>query len=638
MKQVEQNLQHSCIYYKNNNGMGGFAIDKNTKMKIKVLEANENFALEHDEVIVIEDAEYSGVRYGRITEITKHNTQSLSGTIQYYKDKLLLKVSNPKFGSYLVYLTSNLKKIERDLLYNCVITAYPGPNKPYFEAELANTVGAASEDEQFVQKILRDANLPIEFPAAVVNFTQQIKENIDNHDLINRVDLRHLPFVTIDGKDAKDFDDAVYCDQENGIFELYVAIADVAHYVPINSVLDQEAKLRGNSVYLPKMVIPMLPEKLSNGLCSLNPHVDRLVICCQMSINQAGDILKYDVYNAVIHSAARLTYLKVQEWIDEFSLCPPELITSMTHLYLAYQALLLSRETRGAIDFDTIEPMFIFDANGVVNELQPRVRTDSHKLIEECMLAANVCVADYLIKNKQISLFRIHGKPSIEKFAELKNFLNSLAVKFDVKYEQLTPHDYSKLLKDNHENPKFAAIQQAVLKSMQLAIYSTNNIGHFGLSYSRYLHFTSPIRRYPDLIVHRAIKAVINKNAKNLDHELSEIGEHTSFTERRAEDIERKISAFYKCQYAKSHIGNEYPGLITNVVNFGAFVYIPNLMLDGLIHVTELGQDYFIFDEKSQVLVGKKTGFRYYSGQELNIQIARVDMAKLFIDLKLVVK
>ena len=627
-----------CIYHKHNNGMGGVAIDIKTGAKIHILENAENFALDKDEIMVVEDGERMGIIYGSVKSIINHNTTHLTGTMQLYKDQLLLKVSNTKFGNYLVKIRSNVDKIDRDSLFNSVIIEYPNDESLFFVVELANTVGKAGEDESYVAHLIAESGLPVEFSNAALTQAENLPESVNSYDLKNRVDLRKIPFVTIDGPDAKDFDDAVYCELVDGFYNLYVAIADVAHYVSSGSALDKDAYIRSTSVYFPKRVIPMLPEKISNGLCSLNPHVDRLVMCCQMKVSLDGKIVDYKVYNGVIHSAARLTYSKVQSWIEELSLTPPELITNISNLYLVFQSLLHSREIRGAIDFDTVEPVFIFDDTGMVKELQPRVRLEAHRLIEECMLAANVCMADFLIKKRHRGLFRIHAKPSAEKFSALKEYLNSIAVPFDVTYKDLAPHHYASLLKAVRDNLQFPAIQQSVLRSMQLAVYSPNNVGHFGLSYDRYLHFTSPIRRYPDLLVHRAAKSILEDEEYQYVHDLANIGDNTSFAERRAEDLERKTVAFYKCQYAKTHVGKEFSGLITSVVNFGVFVYIPDLMLDGLVHVTELGSDYYVFDEKKQLLIGKKTGAKFASGQELQIEIAGVDMAKLFIDFKLVVQ
>lgn len=627
---------HTCIYNKNKNGMGGIAIDKTTHEKIIIPDNLENFALDKDEIKVIAHKDHGGNLTGSIQTVIKHNNTHLVGYIQVHKNKFLLKVTNSKFGNYLVIIKSNIDKFDRHELVNTVITTYPNNNQPYFEVELVNSIGKEDEDTAFIAQLLIESNLPIEFSKAAIIEAEKIPEKIDLADINSRVDLRKLAFVTIDGEDAKDFDDAVYCYAENDIFHLYVAIADVAHYVKHESALDRNAYQRGTSVYFPKRVIPMLPEKLSNGLCSLKPKVDRLVMCCEMKIDQTGKILDYKVYNGIINSKARLTYNQVQKWLNELSLTPEELISNISNLYLVYQALLKERSLRGAIDFESIEPLFQFNQEGVVTNIQPRIRLESHKLIEECMLAANVSIADYLLKNNHPGLFRIHDKPSEEKFTILKNFLNSLAIQLNVSFDNLTPKHLAELLERVEKHSQFQAIQQTVLRTMQLAIYSPQNIGHFGLSYDRYLHFTSPIRRYPDLLVHRAVKYILLHKQYNYLYNLVVMGEETSSTERRAEELGRKVDSFYKCQFAKSHLGNEFKGLITSVINFGIFVYIPELLLDGLVHITELGADYFIFDDKKQTLTGKNSGIKFYSGQEVTVQIVNVDMAKLFIDLQLV--
>ena len=627
---------YACIYHKNKNGMGGIATSEDGTHVFKISAQYEMFALHKDEVVVIpiKGAESDA---GIIQAISRHHTLTLTGFIQKHKDKLLLRVSDHKFGNYLVIIKSTPKQVDRDQLYNTTIVSYPSKSQPYFEVELTNLVAVSTEDDQhFMQQLLIDNKIPIEFSAAAIAQSNKIDETISNTEIKKRQDLRDLAFVTIDGADAKDFDDAVYCDSQDGIFNLYVAIADVAQFVTTDSALDHDAYERGTSIYFPKRVIPMLPEKLSNGVCSLKPNVDRLAMCCQMQIDPSGKIINYTVYNAVINSKARLTYNQAQDWLNDLELTPEPLISNISNLFLVYQALQNGRANRGAIDFDSVEPIFIFDEHGLVSELQSRVRLESHKLIEECMLAANVCVADYLIVHCQPGLFRIHPKPSEEKFTALKSYLNSIAVPFDVKHTNLEPHHYSALLERVKTHPSYATIQQAVLRSMQLAIYSPDNIGHFGLSYDRYLHFTSPIRRYPDLLVHRAVKSTILKGTYNYAHALDIMGEQTSFTERRAEELGRKVDAYYKCQYAGMHIGKIFTGISTSIVSFGIFIYIPELMLDGLLHVTSLGQDYYIFDAGRQVLVGKNTGVKYKAGQEFTIEIASVDMARLFIDFKLV--
>ncbi len=633
----KKNLRtHHCIYHKNKNGMGGVAVDKETHARIFIADNVENFALDNDEVTVRILSDKDEFMQGEIVRIEKHNTTNLVGFVQSHKPKHLLRVNNPKFGHYLVIINTPIKSINRDELLNALITSYPSKEKPFFEVALASTVGKKDEDHAFIEELIIEAGIPVEFTKAAAQMAEKLPDHVLSSEMIRHENLRHVPFVTIDGEDAKDFDDAVYCENKEGIFHLYVAIADVSHYVTPGSALDHDAYLRGTSIYYPKRVIPMLPENLSNGLCSLKPNVDRLTVCAHMEITPDGDIIHYKIFNAAIHSHARLTYGQVQEWINDLSITPSDLISNISNLYLAYKALLSSREKRGAIDFDTVEPIFNFDTIGNVEGIVPRTRLEAHRLIEECMLAANVTVADFLARHNHQTLFRIHEKPSLEKFTALKDHLNSLAIKFEVRYEQLTPRDYTNLLREVHDHEDFQAIQNSVLRSMQLAIYSPNNTGHFGLSYKQYLHFTSPIRRYPDLLVHRAVKSLINNSEYHYPEPLALMGEHTSFTERRAEESSRKVDTFYKCQYAKKHIGNQYEGVISSVTNFGLFIYIPELLIDGLAHVADLGSDYFIFNEKSLSLVGKSSGFTYVPGQKVQIEIDSVNRAKLFINLRVV--
>ncbi|MFN8770233.1 MAG: ribonuclease R [Neisseriaceae bacterium] len=631
----EKHVFESCIFHKNKNLRGGFAVDNLTKITICINESHENFALNNDEVEVSCYKDKNQEWHGEVTKVVAHHTTNLVGTIIQYKEQYLFQVSNPKFGNYLVKLINVPNDFKHDELFNAVITSYPTFDAPYFTVQIINSIGTVGEDSTFITQMIIEANLPVEFSKTSIEQAEKFNDKILIKEIKNRRDLRTLPFVTIDGEDAKDFDDAVYCDFKDNIFTLYVAIADVAYFVTQESPLDIEAYQRGTSVYFPRQVIPMLPEKLSNGLCSLIPNQDRLAMCCAIDIDTDGNILKFEISNVIINSIARLTYNQVQNWIEDINKAPSEVVANITNLYQAFNALLKSRTNRGAIDFETQEAYFTFGADGSVTGIEPRIRLESHKLIEECMLAANVCVAEFMVKHNQPCLFRIHERPSEEKFNSLKAYLNTLAISFDTKYEQLTPNDYANLLNAVKGHPQFDAIQQTVLRSMQLAIYSPNNIGHFGLSYEKYLHFTSPIRRYPDLLTHRAIKKVLQGIIYEYPQPINQIGEQTSFTERRAEELERKVDSFYKCKYAKTHIGSNFIGNITSVTNFGLFVYIPSLMLDGLVHITELGDDYFIFDDKKQALIGKKSGIQYHTGQEIEIQIVGVDLSKLFIDFAL---
>lgn len=623
---------HICILHKNKNGIGSIAIDKKTDIIITIPDNQENFALNDDEVEVLAWQDHNGSFIGKVTQITAHNTTNLVGLIQAQQDKGYFLVNNPKFGDHVVALDAVPQDFSPTELFNAIITNYPSQDQPFFTVRIANAIGQLGDDQAFIAQLLIEANVPTEFSKDALAQAHKYGDTLSPNEITDqRTDLRALNFVTIDGEDAKDFDDAVFCSYENNIYTLYVVIADVSHYVTPNSPLDEEAYSRGTSVYLPRQVIPMLPEKLSNNLCSLNPYVDRLVVCSEMQIDRDGNILDYKIYNGIINSKARLTYNQVQTWLNDLSAAPQHIVT----LNSVFRALLKSRDARGAIDFDSTEPCFVFNQDGVVSDIIPKSRLDAHKLIEECMLAANVSVANFLIKHGHPGLFRVHEKPSEDKFNNLKAYLNSLGIEFDVAYQNLIPMDYAVLLAKVHKHEQFAAIQQTVLRSMQLAIYSPTNIGHFGLSYENYLHFTSPIRRYPDLLTHRAIKKILLDKTYEYPYNIGTMGEHTSFTERRAEDLERKVHAFYKCQYAKSHIGSTFDGTTTALVNFGLFVYIPDLLLDGLVHITELGKDYFVYDEKKQVLRGKRTGIEYHAGQVLKVKITGVDIANLFIDFAL---
>lgn len=627
-----------CTYSANKDGRGGIATDLKTKERIIIPSNADNHAIDGDEVAVMNDGvDKHGFMQGIIREVLKHKITNIVGRVEQYKDKYYLISDNEKLGHYPVVIDGVNQALAFDEIYNAVVVSYPSTEQSYFRVKIIKSLGHLNDDEVFVNKTLIESNVQLEFSLDTQHYVEKLPDSIDERDIDGRADLRHLPFVTIDGEDARDFDDAVYCEKNpDGSFTLSVAIADVAHYVKHGSALDLDAFDRGTSIYFPRRVVPMLPEKLSNGLCSLNPNVDRLVMVCHMDVSANGEITDYAVDNAVIHSHYRLTYNLVQNYLDKLEPIPSDIENSINSLYAVYQALLAQRHVRGAIDFEGSEPYFEFDDKGNVSGLKPRDRMDSHKLIEECMLAANVSVADFLNKNNHATLYRNHDRPSEKKFSALKSYLDSIAVSFDVTQENVRPKDYQLLVERIKDKPNNHIIQQTILRSMQLAEYAPKNIGHFGLAYERYLHFTSPIRRYPDLLVHRACKAVLHQKTYGYIHSIEMMGEQTSFCERRAEELERKVDSYYKCKYAQTHVGNQYHGIITSVVSFGLFVSIPELLIDGLIHVTELGGDYYVFDEKRHSLMGKNSGFKYVAGQELDVVIANVDMDRLFIDLELV--
>jgi ribonuclease R len=485
-----------------------------------------------------------------------------------------------------------------------------------------------------IEIALRKHNLPHVFPADAEKLCARLPDAVLKKDLKGREDIRHLPLVTIDGETARDFDDAVYCERQGKGYRLVVAIADVSHYVKPGDALDKEALNRGNSVYFPRRVLPMLPEKLSNGLCSLNPEVDRLCMVCDMSIDGKGEVKKYRFYPGVMFSHARLTYTKVADMLanpdGENARQNKLLLAHIQNLHELFKVLLKAREKRGAIDFETIETQMIFNDQGKIERIVPVVRNDAHRLIEECMLAANVCASDFLQQHQHPTLYRIHEGPTPEKLENLRTFLKEFGLSLGGGDE---PHakDYAKLLARVKDRPDAQLLQTVMLRSLQQAVYSPDNVGHFGLAYESYTHFTSPIRRYPDLLVHRAIKAVL-QGGKYTPGDWAELGMHCSMTERRADDATRDVEAWLKCFYMQDRIGESFAGTLSGVTSFGVFVALDEVYVEGLVHVTDLGNDYFQFDPARHELLGERTGRRFRLGDRLRVKLARVNLESSKID------
>ncbi len=485
--------------------------------------------------------------------------------------------------------------------------------------------------------------IPHEWPAAVLKACEKWSEIVPKGAYKDREDLRTLPLVTIDGEDAKDFDDAVYCEtRDNGGWRLIVAIADVAHYVKPRSALDKEAEYRGNSVYFPGSVIPMLPEILSNGLCSLKADVDRLCMACDMTISPEGKVTHYRFFNAIMHSQARLTYNEVAAILEgnkRLRLRYGPLVGMLQQLHALYQALDKSREKRGAIAFETVETQFLFNEQGKIEKIIPRIRNDAHKIIEECMLCANVSAARFLQKSKKPALYRVHEGPNRDKLSDLRKYLATHRLQLGGG-DDPTPADYNKVMHQIQDMPDAKIIQTMLLRSLMQAVYSPRNEGHFGLAFPVYTHFTSPIRRYPDLTVHRAIKAILQEDTQDNPTEtlasLEAMGEHCSLTERIADDATREATQALKCAYMANKVGHTYDGLISAVLPFGIFVELQGIYVDGLIHVTQLGADYFVCDSAQQRMVGERTGKIYRLGDAVEVRLVRVDLDSNKIDLQLV--
>jgi ribonuclease R len=490
-----------------------------------------------------------------------------------------------------------------------------------------------------IEVALRSHDLPHAWPESALREARAFASTVPPEATQGRVDLRAVPLVTIDGEDARDFDDAVYAERDGKGFKLLVAIADVSAYVRTGSALDQEAYARGNSVYFPRRVIPMLPEELSNGLCSLNPDVDRLCMVCEMHVDANGKIGKHRFYEGVMRSQARLTYTKVASMlVDKDAQLRREyerLVPHLENLYLLFKALNVERVKRGAVDFELPETKIIFDDNQKIKQIVPTQRNDAHKLIEECMLAANVCAADVLRKNKIPAPYRIHEVPPADKLIELRAFLGEIGLSLGGGARPRA-QDYSKLVRSVEKRPDARLINTVLLRSLSQAMYSPENVGHFALGYEHYAHFTSPIRRYPDLVVHRAIKSTLKREQLGLSMEKAhELGVHCSMTERRADEATREVVRLLKAQYMQQHVGDEFDGIITGVTQFGIFVELSEVYVDGLVHITALGNDYFLFEPKSHRLIGERTRTIFRLGDKLRVRVMRVDLDEAKIDFEL---
>ena len=501
-----------------------------------------------------------------------------------------------------------------------------------------------------VEIALRNHDIPHQFPSAVEKYVKKFSEEVPEDAKKGRVDLRALPLVTIDGEDARDFDDAVYCEKHGKGWKLWVAIADVSYYVRLRSALDTEAYHRGNSVYFPNRVVPMLPEILSNGLCSLNPQVDRLCMVCEMRISAKGKLTDYRFYEAVMNSHARLTYTKVAKILEGDEALRERyaaLVPHLEELHHLYQALLGARHQRGAIDFETVETKFIFNAMGRIDRIEPVVRNDAHKIIEECMILANIAAANFMEKHKEPALYRIHAAPSEEKLTSFRSFLSELGLTLGGALKPTTK-DYAVLLEKVKARPDHELIQTMLLRSLSQAVYNADNIGHFGLALEEYAHFTSPIRRYPDLTLHRGIKYLLAKeqgakrkttNSGGYHYSVEEIdllGEHCSMTERRADEATREVADWLKCEYMQDHIGSEFNGVISSVTSFGLFVRLDDLLISGLVHISSLENDYYQLDTAKQRLIGENSGMQYRLGDKVRIRVEAVHLAQKMVDFSLV--
>ncbi len=608
-----------------------------------------------------------GRREGAIVEVISRAHESIVGRYHIESDVGFVIPDNPKIQQEVLVTPGRALDAKPGQFVEVKITHWPTQRfQP--QGDIVEVIGNYMAPGMEIDVALRSFDIPHVWPEAVLKEASRLKPEVDEKDKHKRVDLRHLPFVTIDGEDARDFDDAVYCEKPGGWklltggFRLYVAIADVSHYVKVDSALDKEAVVRGNSVYFPERVVPMLPEQLSNGLCSLNPQVDRLAMVCEITLSKSGKMTDYQFYEAVIHSHARLTYNKVSAMLEQpksdegkrLSSEYAEVLPHLKQLYSLYKVLLKARHTRGAIDFETQETRIVFGADRKIAEIKPTERNDAHKLIEECMLCANVATAAFLQKHEIPALYRVHDAPPLERQEKLRAFLGELGLSLHKGKEGPTPKDYQALLEQIQGRPDFHVIQTVMLRSLSQAVYSAENHGHFGLNYEAYAHFTSPIRRYPDLLVHRAIRSVI-RSRRDTPHvrregatsmpkariypydeaALEQLGEQCSMTERRADEATRDVVNWLKCEFMKDRVGETFPGVITAVTGFGLFVELTDIYVEGLVHVTAMPGDYYHFDPLHHRLSGERSGRSFRLGDSVEVRVMRVDLDERKIDFEL---
>ena len=569
----------------------------------------------------------------KIVEVLQHVNQRVVGRLHDERGALFVVAENKRITQEFLVPPGQAGSAKPGQVVMIEIIKQPAPHSQPI-ARVVEVLGNYADPGMEIEIALRKHDLPYEFPRAVKAASARFTAKVSGDDIAGREDVRALPLVTIDGETARDFDDAVYCEPRGKGFRLVVAIADVSHYVQHGDPLDLEARNRGNSVYFPRRVIPMLPEVLSNGLCSLNPQVDRLCMVCDMQVDAHGNVSKYRFYPAVMWSQARLTYTIVAAILadpqGDAAKQHSELVPHLTNLYSLYRILAKSRARRGAIDFETIETQMVFDAQGKIERIVPVQRNDAHRVIEECMLAANVCASDLLRSHDHPALYRVHQGPTPERLLALREFLKGFGLELG---GGDTPHasDYAKLLERCKGRADVQLLQTVMLRSLRQAVYSPENLGHFGLAYEAYTHFTSPIRRYPDLLIHRSIKAVL-KQRRYEPGNWHELGMQCSQTERRADDATRDVEAWLKCYYMRDRVGEVFAGTISAAVAFGVFVALDNVYVEGLVHISDLGSDYFHFDAGKHQLIGERTGKRYRLGDRVTVRVVRVDIETSRID------
>ncbi len=658
----------------------GFVVRDDRQADLYLSQQEMRAVLHHDRVKArVIRYDRKGRPEGRVLEILERKKAPIIGRLLHESGVWLVAPEDKRAGQDILIPKNATANAAAGQVVAIELTEPPSMySQPV--GRVTEVLGEIDDPGMEIEIAVRKYEVPHRFTPATLAQAASLPDKIRPTDRKQRIDLSDVPLVTIDGEDARDFDDAVYCEpaavgkttgrskaskEEANGWRLVVAIADVSHYVKPGEPIDADAYERATSVYFPRRVIPMLPEKLSNGLCSLNPNEDRLAMVCDMLVTAAGEVHAYQFYPAVICSHARLTYTDVAAVLANTrgpeAARRKDLVPHLLHLHEVYRALLKERTARGAIDFETTETQIVCDENGRIEKIVPRTRTEAHKLIEEAMLAANVCAADFIQLSKHPALFRVHEGPTPEKRTLLQNYLKGLGLGLSVS-DDPKPAEYQQIAAATKDRPDAQQIHTMLLRSMQQAIYTGTNSGHFGLAYEAYAHFTSPIRRYPDLLVHRVIKAllhakryhlstgsvaaapVVRKGAKVVRgagagteaEQWEAAGVHCSTNERRADEASRDVEAWLKCRYMREHLGEEFGGTVSAVTSFGLFVQLDGLYVEGLVHITELGGEYYRFDEVRQELRGERSGVRYIIGSRVRVQVSRVDLDGRKIDFRMV--
>lgn len=616
----------------------GFAVplDKQPKQADFVLYERQMRDLMHGDIVTVRPAgvDRRGRREGQVLDIIERAQTDVVGRFYIERGVAIIEPEDKRLVQPILLEPDSVAELQpkSGQVVSAKIESYPHNHQPAV-ARLSEVLGDYADSGMEIEIAVRKHHLPHQFSDACRKAAEKIPDHVRKSDLKGRVDLRNLPLVTIDGETARDFDDAVFAEKIGRNYRLVVAIADVSHYVRPNDAIDNDALERATSVYFPRRVIPMLPENLSNGICSLNPDVERLCMVCDMMVTYAGNIKEYKFYPAVMRSHARLTYNQVWSWLSDGLEHPYK--EQIDTLYRLFKILQKKRSSRGAVEFESVETQMVFDDNGKIEKIVPVVRNDAHKLIEECMLAANVCAAEFLLKNKHTALFRNHLGPTPEKLATLREQLALTGLSLGGR-DNPTPKDYAVLAEQFKGRPDAELLQVMMLRSMQQAVYEPNCDGHFGLAYDAYAHFTSPIRRYPDLTVHRAIKAVLAGEKYNPGKSWQELGVHTSFCERRADDASRDVENWLKTYYMRDKVGEVFGGKISGMTSFGIFVTLDDIHIDGLVHISDLGEDYFNYRPEIMAIEGERSGVRFSMGDRVSVKVARADLDTSKIDLLLI--